>query len=43
MTMAIEDGAVEPLEVKYRPTDAELEACVELGRQVARRVKAGGE
>ena len=34
---------VEPIEVKYRPTDAELEACAELGRQVARRVKAGGE
>jgi flavorubredoxin len=31
---------VEPIEVKYRPNEAELEACVELGRQVARKVKA---
>jgi flavorubredoxin len=31
---------VEPLEVKYMPSEADLEACVELGRQVARRVKA---
>jgi flavorubredoxin len=31
---------VDPIEVKYMPSEAELEACVELGRQVARRVKA---
>jgi flavorubredoxin len=29
----------DPLEVKYAPSDTELEACVELGRQVARKVK----
>jgi flavorubredoxin len=31
---------VDPIEVKYMPSEAEREACVELGRQVARRVKA---
>jgi flavorubredoxin len=31
-----------PIEVKYMPSEAELEACAELGRQVARRVKAMG-
>jgi flavorubredoxin len=30
---------LEPLEVHYRPDDDELEACIELGRRVARRVK----
>jgi flavorubredoxin len=30
---------LEPLEAKYAPSDAELEACAELGRTVARRVK----
>jgi anaerobic nitric oxide reductase flavorubredoxin len=30
---------LDPLEVKYMPSEAELEACVELGRKVARRVK----
>jgi anaerobic nitric oxide reductase flavorubredoxin len=34
---------MEPIEVKYRPSEAELGACVELGRQVARRVKAAGD
>jgi flavorubredoxin len=34
---------MDPIEVKYKPTDDELNACVELGRQVARRVKTGGE
>jgi anaerobic nitric oxide reductase flavorubredoxin len=34
---------VDPMEVKYKPNDAELEACAELGRQVARRVKTMGE
>jgi flavorubredoxin len=29
---------MEPIEVKYRPSEAELEACLELGREVARRV-----
>ncbi len=33
----------EPIEVKYRPSEAELDACVALGRQVARQVKAVGE
>jgi flavorubredoxin len=31
---------MDPIEVKYMPTDAELDACVELGREVGRRVKA---
>jgi anaerobic nitric oxide reductase flavorubredoxin len=31
---------LDPIEVKYMPSEAELEACVELGRDVARRVKA---
>jgi flavorubredoxin len=30
---------VDPIEVKYMPSDDELAACVELGRSVARRVK----
>ena len=30
---------LDPIEVKYKPTDDELDACVELGREVARRVK----
>jgi flavorubredoxin len=33
----------DPIEVKYMPGTADLEACVELGREVARRVKAKGE
>jgi flavorubredoxin len=33
---------MDPLEVKYRPSTEELDACIELGRQVARKVKAGG-
>ncbi len=33
---------LEPLEVKYAPSDAQLDACVELGRETARRVKAMG-
>ncbi len=32
---------VDPIEVKYMPSEAELDACVELGREVARRVRAG--
>jgi anaerobic nitric oxide reductase flavorubredoxin len=32
---------LEPLEVRYVPGAAELEACHELGRNVARRVKSG--
>jgi flavorubredoxin len=32
-----------PFEVKYRPGAEDLEACAELGREVARRVKAKGE
>jgi len=31
---------MDPIEVKYMPGEAELDACVELGREVARRVKA---
>jgi flavorubredoxin len=31
------------IEVKYKPTDEQLEACVELGRSVARRVRSGGD
>jgi flavorubredoxin len=31
---------MDPMEVKYMPGDAELDACVEFGREVARRVKA---
>jgi len=31
---------MDPIEVKYMPTDAELDACIELGREVGRRVKA---
>ncbi|MBN1628243.1 MAG: FprA family A-type flavoprotein [Thermoleophilia bacterium] len=34
---------MDPIEVKYMPTDEQLDACVELGREVARRVKAMGE
>jgi anaerobic nitric oxide reductase flavorubredoxin len=34
---------MDPIEVKYMPSDAELDACMELGREVARRVKAMGE
>ncbi len=34
---------LDPIEVKYKPTDEQLEACVELGRSVARRVKSGGD
>ena len=34
---------MDPIEVKYMPSAAELEACAELGRQVARKVKAMGE
>jgi len=34
---------MDPMEVKYMPNDAHLEACVELGRQVARRVKTMAE
>jgi hypothetical protein len=34
---------MEPIEVEYRPSDAQLDACVELGRQVARKVKTAGE
>jgi flavorubredoxin len=33
---------LDPFEVKYRPTAAELEKCTELGREVARRVRAMG-
>lgn len=32
---------VEPLEVRYRPQEVELESCVRWGREVARRVKTG--
>ena len=31
-----------PMEIKYAPDETQLEACVELGREVARRVKAMG-
>ena len=34
---------LDPLEVKYMPTGAEIDACLELGREVARRVKALGD
>jgi flavorubredoxin len=34
---------MDPMEVKYMPSGAQLEACVELGRQVARRVKTMAE
>ncbi len=34
---------LDPIEVKYMPTNAELDACLNLGREVARRVKALGE
>lgn len=34
---------IDPLEARYRPDAAELVACVELGRRVARRVKGEGE
>jgi anaerobic nitric oxide reductase flavorubredoxin len=33
---------MDPVEVRYAPTTAELETCVELGREVARRVRAMG-
>ncbi len=33
---------LDALEVKYMPSAVDLEACAELGRQVARRVKAAG-
>ncbi|MCL5942286.1 MAG: FprA family A-type flavoprotein [Actinobacteria bacterium] len=33
---------MEPLEFKYVPTEDDLSACVEYGRQVARRVKVWG-
>jgi flavorubredoxin len=33
---------MDPMEIKYAPTESQLEACVELGREVARRVKAMG-
>jgi flavorubredoxin len=33
---------LDPLEYKYVPTDADLAACEEYGRQVARRVKEWG-
>ena len=33
---------LDPIEVKYKPTDEELAACVELGRRVALRVKGEG-
>jgi flavorubredoxin len=31
---------MDPIEVKYAPGRAELEACAELGRQVAGKIKA---
>jgi flavorubredoxin len=31
---------MEPMEIKYAPTETQLGACVELGREVARRIKA---
>ena len=34
---------VDPIQVKYRPSAADLEACVQLGRLVARKVKNGEE
>ena len=34
---------MDPIEVKYMPSDTELDACVELGREVARKVKAMGD
>lgn len=34
---------MDPIEVKYKPTDEQLDACVELGRAVAQRVRDGGE
>ena len=33
---------MDPMEVRYRPSTEDLDACVELGRSVARRVKTGG-
>ena len=33
---------LDPIEVKYKPSDEELAACVELGRRVALRVKGEG-
>jgi flavorubredoxin len=33
---------LDPIEVRYMPSAEELEACAELGRDVARRVKANG-
>jgi anaerobic nitric oxide reductase flavorubredoxin len=30
---------IDPMELKYVPMTADLEACTDLGRQVARRVK----
>ncbi|MCZ7662472.1 MAG: FprA family A-type flavoprotein [Thermoleophilia bacterium] len=33
---------MDPLELKYVPTEDDLEACVDYGREVARRVKAWG-
>ena len=33
---------MDPLEVKYVPSDADLDACVAYGREVARKVKAWG-
>jgi flavorubredoxin len=33
---------LDPLEYKYVPTDADLAACEEYGRHVARRVKEWG-
>jgi flavorubredoxin len=34
---------LDPIEVKYMPAGAEIDACMELGREVARRVKALGD
>ncbi len=33
---------LDPLEIKYVPSDADLDQCVEYGREIARRVKAWG-
>ena len=33
---------IDPLEVKFMPNAEQLDACVELGRQVARKVKGSG-
>jgi flavorubredoxin len=33
---------VDPLELKYVPSDEDLAGCVEYGREVGRRVKAWG-